>query len=127
MFCFSLCPLQVSALHKYKDMLGSGASESSVRLRMVNDGLPPHVVDMFLGATGGLTLDLAAQDGTMLSSSPGSYSYMSPKQTAQSSAVYARLLASGVPHSTVRQKMARVRNTDSNLDINVALLYVDPH
>lgn len=101
--------LQLSVLRKYSEMLNSGATESQVRLRMVNDRVPPAQIDMFLGASNGLTLDLndtQNDNSSILGSSPGSANYLSPKQ-GSSSRVYARLLANGVPAATVRQKMAR--------------------
>jgi hypothetical protein len=86
-------------------MLSSNCEPSQVRLRMINDGVAAPIIDMFLGGpTSGLQLDLS-ESGEAFSLGPPST--ISPKQGA-SSAVYAKLLASGVPTTSVRQKMARV-------------------
>jgi hypothetical protein len=74
---------------------------------MINDGVAAPIIDMFLGGpASGLQLDLS-ESGEAFSLDAPSAPYTSPKQGA-SSAVYTKLLASGVPTTSVRQKMARV-------------------
>jgi hypothetical protein len=89
-------------------MLSSNCEPSQVRLRMINDGVAAPIIDMFLGGpASGLQLDLSESGEAFSLDGPPSASYTSPKQGA-SSAVYTKLLASGVPTTSVRQKMARV-------------------
>mmetsp|Transcript_12243 Transcript_12243/g.18334 ORF Transcript_12243/g.18334 Transcript_12243/m.18334 type:complete len:131 (+) Transcript_12243:108-500(+) len=96
-----LTPKTVSALAKYKEMMISGAEESVVRLRMVNDGVSVDIIDKFLNQGKSFSTPQANVQliSCNLKKTPSFKKHILLSE-------FSKMIENGIPTPTVRQKMA---------------------